>query len=309
MKFYPNVFFKIFKSNKIIIFIALNFILSLIGYIVANGFIENQINDTYVLKVTSFLGVGINYLTLGVLLWLSIMFEVIKLFRVNNDNGIMLNQITKPISRKNYYIQLIFAVYLAFVIVSIINILLSLLAAVLVFQTININMILLSLGSIVFTFIHVAYITVIITFIAIIINQTELSIFISSIVSILIFGLNLVGSFIANSHNLIYRIYATLIAHESYVYIFLLDKVFYPFTTNINQIAITSKGEINNYLYHIIGYEQFVKYDVDLEFTPRIPVLQGIVFNLLFFVITFGLIYVLAKISIKKFENSDITGN
>jgi hypothetical protein len=309
MKFYPNVFFKIIKSNKIIIFIILNFLLSLAGFIFTKGGIENQVNDHYVIKITSILGTGYNYLTLGILLWLFIMFEILTLFKINNDNGIMLNQITKPISRKSYYYQLLLAIYLVFILVTFINILFTFLAAVIVFQTINMNMILITLSAFVFSFIRIAYIRVIMAFVALFVNVTEISIFVSAIVSILLFAFNLVGSYIASLSTWVYRIYTFLIGHETAIYLFLVDKVFYPFSYQIANHHIMNQPSDNNYLYNITGFNQAVPYDIDLGFAAKLPFLLDSLYNILYFIVTFAVIYLLAKLSIRKFEHSDITGN
>ncbi|ERJ12838.1 hypothetical protein [Haloplasma contractile] len=195
IKFAFTLFFRIIKSVRMYLFIFLNIILSSGYYFVSKILNEekfaisphyryniNSFKDT--IQITTFTE-SYYFVTLGFLLWLFILIEVIKYFGTNDSNGILLTHVTNPISRSAYFFSVFIAIFMSFLVISIFNIFFSYGLFIFGYQNHGKVLIKIVFAAILYAGWHILIITSVLSFFVVIIKRTERSIMISGLIIIL----------------------------------------------------------------------------------------------------------------------------
>ncbi|ERJ12843.1 hypothetical protein [Haloplasma contractile] len=306
---------RILKSYKIYIFMALNIILTGSYFIFAGVSHEKEFilsplfrynidHFRNIIQIISF-AESIYYIPLGILLWLFILFEVVKNFGTNNANGVLLTHITRPVSRCAYFFTLFIALFIAFLVVSLFNIIISYCLFILNFGFHNEALIKLVLASILYAVWHILVIISCLTFIVIMVKRIELAVIISGVLMVgASFSFILKDYLIEVSHYYntdLIRLVVPFTIVDAYPYLFTVRHLFQVFDERTPMRLLE--------FYHKFGLSVSYTPDPDNGFSffkvSRLDrLIEGIV------LITIPILNgVLLYLSMVKFKRMDITGD
>jgi len=188
--------------------------------------------------LVSILGQAIYFITLGILLWLFILSELITYFRINSDNGLLLTHLSKSYKRTNYFSSIILGIYFAILTIVFINLFLAYLSSIIIFQYSSISLFKMLIVGLIYAIFHVAFIIIVLSFISVVIRRTEYALILSVVIATLscfsifvktlLVSVDIDNSIILNS--LLIITYA-----DSYPYFYLTRNIFIIFNEKLVQ--------------------------------------------------------------------------
>lgn len=310
-----NVYFKILKSVKTYVYIITSLVLSssyfIIEYISNRDINKLDIGNDILLfrdyKIISIFGNSTYFITLGFLLWLIILLEIMKYFRTYNDQGILLTHISRSYTRQSYFFSIIIGIYLAFITVVSLNLLLSFVACIIVFKFFSIALFKMFLVSLIYAVIHIAIIIIVLSFLAVIFKQTEMSIMAS--VFVIIFtslSIFLKGSIedMGFDPGVTFNTLVVLVHADSYFYLSLTRNIFLIFNEKLAASTFTTIDFFK--IFKILSIDSI---DPDLNFILFSNIKNVQLIERLILTLTVLVNSLLFYVTVFIFKRMDIAGN
>ncbi|ERJ12841.1 hypothetical protein [Haloplasma contractile] len=245
-------------------------------------------------NILSYYGIGIYFITGGILLWSFILIEQYVSLRANDHSGILLTQIVNPITRTGYFLRVMASIYFTYLFLTLINLILSVLIIMLLFQIFNLNLLLIALAAFLYICMFSLLIYLVFSLLCFLLKSNEVFLFTCSII-MLFSNFSFLLKF-ASLRYQVSKVFSTLINLNSDLFLFFMGRfnIFRNYAHPIYNWLSTRTGHFT---------------DPDLGMIPSSKIKFIEQSEWLSFGVAFVIILVLFALNIKRFNKIDIAGH